>query len=291
MANHQRKIKPEQKRQLLAEAGQKCANPGCANWRLHIHHIRHWAVYKAHDSEHMIAICPACHDAAHIGPIKISDDTLYLWKGIVRPSEPDSAHLYIEPSQDLKLLTGPIALKTIHDRLTVFELSERNYLKFRILDGDIILVSAKIKNKKGKEVLRVVENHVRVNKDNGVKFHSRPGRVQIYIPSSRDYVPNWLLQQVRERSPSFGINGSILALDMEVLKPGLVRVEGCWIDADQACIITPEFISFYHQSEAQPFSFGAYGDESKDPPILLNNTSNVAAFTISRATLGFVNYT
>jgi hypothetical protein len=280
MANHQRKIKPEQKRQLLAEAGQKCANPGCSNWRLHIHHIRHWAVYKAHDSMHMIAICPTCHASAHFGPLKITDDTLYLWKGIVRPSQPDSAYLYVEPSQDLKLLTGPVALKTLGDRLTAFELSDRNYLAFKVLDSDIILVSAKIKNKKGKEILRVVENHVRVSKDNEVKFHSRPGRVQIHIPNSPDYVPTWLLQQVRERTPSFGAEGHILALDMEVLKPGLVRVEGCWIDADQAIIITPEFVSLYRQSWGAPISFGAYGDEGGAPPVFLSNS-------ITRATFGF----
>ena len=57
MATRQ-KIPKTQKKQLIEEAGGKCANPGCSHWRTHIHHIKHWQVYKAHDTNHMIAVCP-----------------------------------------------------------------------------------------------------------------------------------------------------------------------------------------------------------------------------------------
>lgn len=36
------------------------------------------------DQDHMIAICPTCHDAVHHGPLEITDDTIYSWKSIKR---------------------------------------------------------------------------------------------------------------------------------------------------------------------------------------------------------------
>ncbi len=65
MAKQQRNVPKSLKAQLIKDAGDKCANPGCSNWRVHLHHIKHWVVYKTHDGKHMIAICPSCHDAVH----------------------------------------------------------------------------------------------------------------------------------------------------------------------------------------------------------------------------------
>jgi hypothetical protein len=69
MAVHRPKVTEEVKNRLRTEARGKCANPGCSNVRAHIHHIREWAVYKTHDDQHMIAVCPACHDAIHHGAL------------------------------------------------------------------------------------------------------------------------------------------------------------------------------------------------------------------------------
>src|SRR5471032_2843818 len=98
MAKQQRKITPALKRQLIEQAGGKCANPGCSNWRVHIHHIKHWAVYKVHNAGDMIAVCPSCHDSIHYGRLAIPDEVLYHWKGIARPAVPESAHIYVEPA-------------------------------------------------------------------------------------------------------------------------------------------------------------------------------------------------
>ena len=74
------KIKPSVKRALIDEAGGKCANPGFPNILTEIHHIRDWHVYFIHDPDHLIAICPACHDAVCRGDLRISADTAYQWK-------------------------------------------------------------------------------------------------------------------------------------------------------------------------------------------------------------------
>ncbi len=108
MAKTRIKLKPSEKLAIVREAGNKCANPGCSNWRTHIHHIKHWAVYASNDQSILIAVCPSCHDAIHHGQLNISDETLYTWKGIERESVPKATHIYVEPSENIKLLTGTI---------------------------------------------------------------------------------------------------------------------------------------------------------------------------------------
>jgi hypothetical protein len=262
MATAQRKIKPSLKRLLVDEAGGKCANPGCSNWRAHIHHIKHWAVYKVHDAEDMIAICPSCHDAAHHGSLKITDDLLYEWKGVERSDAPNSVHLYVEPARELKLLTGSMCFATTNDQAVVLELSNFNHLKLRVLDGDLLQVSVRLHDSKGKEILRVVENHVRVSRSNIAKFDYRAGRVRVTVSETADFVPAWIVEQMRVRNPAFASDGFIVALDLEVIKPGLVRVQGCWPDVDVGVVITQDLLAFCTRGEDKPLTFIGAGEGS-----------------------------
>jgi hypothetical protein len=239
----QRKIKPEMKRSLIAEAGGKCANPGCSNWRVHIHHIKHWAVYRAHEADDMIAVCPSCHDAIHHGALTVADDELYRWKGIKRPNKPNAAHVYVEPAPTLKLLAGNIGLMTGSDRLAVFELSNANHVELRVLDDDILQVSARLEDTRGNEVLRVVENHVRTPPGRDIEFIFQAGHVRITVPATDVYVPAWLTGAMREQT-FFIKDGRVVALDLKVLEPGVVKIEGVWSAPEGAVVISTEGISF-----------------------------------------------
>lgn len=262
MATAQRKIKPALKRLLMEEAGGKCANPGCANWRVHIHHIEHWAVYKTHDASEMIAVCPSCHDAAHYGRLKITDELLYTWKGVARPSTPDTTQIYIEPATELKLLTGSLCISTTNDKATVFELSNANHLKLRVLDNDLLQVSIRLHDQKGKELLRVVENHVRVVRNKEIAFDYRAGRARVTVPATDQFVPGWLINQVRFQDPTFAADGRLVALDIEVVKPGIVRVQGCWPDGNVGVVITSRALSFCRRGLREPISMIGTGEGS-----------------------------
>lgn len=262
MANAQRKIKPALKRLLIDEAGGKCANPGCSNWRVHIHHIKHWAVYKTHDSAGMIAICPSCHDATHHGRLKITDEVLYQWKRMAHPKAPESVHIYVEPATELKLLTGSICISTTNDQAAVFELSNSNNLKFRVLDNDLLQVSVRLQDQQGKELLRVVENHVKVVRSKGITFDHRAGRARVTVPATDDFAPSWLIDQVRFQDSTFAAEGRIVALDIEVLKPGLIRVQGCWPDGDVGIVITDKALSFCTRGRREPVSMVGAGEET-----------------------------
>lgn len=262
MAEAQRKIKPALKRLLIEKAGGKCANPGCSNWRVHIHHIKHWAIYKAHDAHDMIAICPSCHDAAHHGRLKITDELLYIWKDIVRPDTPGSVHLYVEPAATLKILTGSLCISTTNDQAAIFELSNSNHLKIRVLDNDLLQVSARLLDQVGNELLRVVENHVRVTKDQRISFDYRAGRARVTVPATDAFVPTWLVEQVRFQDAGYAADGRITALDIEVLRPGLVRVQGCWPDVNVGVVITDKALSFCSRGQREPTSIVGAGEDT-----------------------------
>lgn len=262
MAEPQRKIKPALKHLLIDKAGGKCANPGCSNLGVHIHHIKHWAVYKTHAAADMIAICPSCHDAAHRGRIKISDELLYEWKAVNRSTAAENVHIYVEPATSLKLLTGTIAISTTNDHAAVFELANSNHLKFRVLDRDLLQVSSRLLDQQGNELIRVVENHVRVSRDKRITFDYRAGRARITVPVSEDFVPAWLLDQVRVQDPEFAADGRIVAIDIQVLKPGLVQVQGCWPDGNIAVVINDKALSFCVRGRQQPSSLVGEGEGS-----------------------------
>lgn len=266
MTKHIRKVRPAQKNELIEEAGKKCANPGCPNWRSHIHHIKHWHVYKCHDSADMIAICPSCHDAVHHGSLAITDEMLREWKAIARLKAPSSGPIYVEPGSKLKLLVGGIAILGNREQVRVFELSSANRLSLRVLDGDILQVNASLQAQDGKEILRVVENHVRVAEDSSVIFDYQPGHARITVPSTEKYVPAWVLRQMARVKSNFGADGRIVALDIVVAKPGVVKVQGCWCEGNVAAILADEFVYFCRADWEIPAALGASPFGAGEPP-------------------------
>ncbi len=49
------------RRQVLLEAGHRCAIPTCKQVPVDIAHIQPWAECKTHEFENLIALCPTCH--------------------------------------------------------------------------------------------------------------------------------------------------------------------------------------------------------------------------------------
>jgi len=73
------KAKPAVKRQLIVDAGGRCANPACQAWKAHVHHVKHWGVYRTQNGAAMIAVCPTCLDEIHCGKLGLSDNVVQLW--------------------------------------------------------------------------------------------------------------------------------------------------------------------------------------------------------------------
>ncbi|MBI5870809.1 MAG: HNH endonuclease [Actinobacteria bacterium] len=262
MAKKRKKTKPAVKRQIVEEVGNKCANPGCTNWRVHIHHIEHWAVYESNDKKILIAVCPTCHDSIHHGGLEIPDETLYVWKHIKRTKLPEISNLFVEPGEETKLLTGSIAISTTNQEVIVFQLSQNNSLKFRILDEDIMMLNLKIADTEGKELLRVVDNIVRSKPSTDIEFLQVPGHIKVNVPASEMFIPSDVLKKMQIQEKDYGTSGSVIALDLEVLKPGLVSVQGLWVEDNRAVVITKERLSFIKPELEQPLSMIGDGESS-----------------------------
>lgn len=261
MAGETRHIPRPIKRRLIEEAGGKCANPGCSSTKVQFHHIKHWAVYKAHSADDMIAICPSCHDAAHHGKLKIPDETLFLWKGAFRSRDVVRDVLFVEPANEVGLLVGTIVLTTANQSLIAFQLSNLNTLAFRLEDSDIMLVRARLRDLAGQEVLRVSDNRVKVLRDQNVSFERRPGRVRIEVPSTDRYIHPLMVTQMRRVEPNYATD-RMAALDLEVLKPGLVRVRGVWAAAEGGVVITDQRFAMMHAGLREPISLIGEGEKS-----------------------------
>jgi hypothetical protein len=63
-------IPAEIRRQILVEAGHRCAIQTCRNSaNVDIHHIIPWEIRQDHSPVNLIALCPNCHRLAHDGTI------------------------------------------------------------------------------------------------------------------------------------------------------------------------------------------------------------------------------
>lgn len=256
-----RKIKPAIKRRLVQEAGGKCANPGCPNWQTHIHHIDQWSVYGTHEPERMIAVCPTCHDQIHYGKLQITDEDLLRWKAIGRERSPE-AFLYVEPAaSEVLLLTGSIALQSVATDWTIFHLSDRNRLRLRVVAGEHLQVSARIKAQDGRDVLKVDENHVRIQ-HRGVILDSRPGLIRATAPATPEFVSPMVIEQMRQVEPDFAAGGRVSVFELSVVQPGVVRVQGIWPEGGAVIVITSNSLSVCGRKLEQRVSVMGAGQAS-----------------------------
>ena len=67
-------------REVLVEAGHRCAIPRCGQTPIEIHHIVPWADCREHNFENLIALCPNCHARARDGQGRQGIDRLSLQK-------------------------------------------------------------------------------------------------------------------------------------------------------------------------------------------------------------------
>lgn len=255
MAEEKRHIPRPIKRRLLEEAGGKCANPGCSNTKTEFHHIKHWAVYKAHRAEDMIAVCPSCHDAAHHGTLRITDELLYEWKQSKLETGRHHDVLFVEPAKELSLLAGSLRLTTRTEQLITFHLSNKNTLAFRVEGLEIMLLQSTLRDLAGIEVLEVRDNRVAVKRDDDVTFERRTGRVRITVPASDRYIYPEMISQMRAHDLSYAADGRIIAVDLQVVQPGVVRVLGAWPAPEGGVIITEKSLSCLLPGNLGPISF------------------------------------
>ncbi|WP_439380522.1 HNH endonuclease [Amycolatopsis lexingtonensis] len=80
MAANRPAIPLELRRQVLIEAGYRCAVPTCRQHPVDIDHIVDWAEVQKHEFENLIALCPTCHRRKGSKPGQIDRAALRHYK-------------------------------------------------------------------------------------------------------------------------------------------------------------------------------------------------------------------
>ena len=65
------------RRQVLVEAGHRCAIPSCRQTPVELAHIISWAKCRKHEFENLIALCPTCHTRFDRGDIDKKSIEMY----------------------------------------------------------------------------------------------------------------------------------------------------------------------------------------------------------------------
>jgi hypothetical protein len=283
-SNYRPRVPADIKEALVREAGYKCANPGCPNTRVELHHIKEWHVYRTHDEVDMIAICPTCHSHVHYGKLRIDDATIRNWKQITR-SRFTRGHIYVEPGPRAKILLGAILFEhgaNPPQTTTVFQLSRNNQVGFRLAEGDIVQLNLTVADVSGRVVLRVVEGHVEHAAEEPIRYESRPGRVHVTAPATADYLPDWVTAGYRvsipsphdpslvlsRHDPSLGgliEDGRFTVVDIEVRSPGIVEVRGVWAEDRRAVVVTRSGFAVSLNGEAGFSNFTSDRDKLDEP--------------------------
>ena len=261
MAQHRPDIGKKIKNKLRGEVANKCANPGCPNTRTHLHHIKEWAVYETHDAKDMIAVCPSCHDAIHHGQLAISDETLYQWKKGHGTDRSRTGHLYVEPGGERKLLLGSIAV-TADKRVMAFKLSPTSYANLSLEDDEITLLDLTISSVRGAELVKIAKSgHYKAIEHEDVAVDARPGALRVTVSCSPEFVPEWLIWAINATNQDF-IHEPVTMFSVEVIEPGLIRLEGIWADSSRAVVVTKSELVFYSRGRPDPLRMFGDGKDS-----------------------------
>jgi len=206
----------------------------------------------------MIALCATCHDHVSRGVLRIEDDDLYRWKGIPRDAPP-IAHLFVEPGNAPSLLVGSICCRG-DSGVVVFDLSDSLRLSFAVHDDDVMLLSLRIADLHGHALVEVVDGYVKA-RDERISLEQRPGRVSVRRTAPVSVVPAWAKLCLLEEEPKRRVD-DIPILDLLVLEPGLVQVQGIWMDREKGVVITDDRLAFLNVDRPLPLSIMGAGRDS-----------------------------
>lgn len=225
---------------------------------LELHHIREWAVYQTHDLQHMIALCPTCHEQVHRGQLRISDSELYAWKQQLRRSDGHShTALYVAPSTDRKLYFGFVGV-VVTDRKSILQIASGNSVTVEFRDDDLLLVDVTLTSRGGTRLVRLTNGTFSTERVSDVRFLTRTGLVELTAPDTSPIVPRWVLNRLRT-VPGHSFGNRVVLFRATVIAPGRVLLEGLWAMHDRAIVATADAIFWVSRTHSEPIMFFSSG--------------------------------
>lgn len=256
MAKKSRYIPIDIRRELIKEAGYKCANPGCSTRsRNEFHHIKEWAVYKVHNAEDMIAICPTCHSYVHHGTLEITDEKLYEWKSIIRNpvSTEKTDRMHIDRSIESSMIVGPLTFKSNIGAIPFRMLDQ--IIEYTIEKNDLYFLNICLKRLDGTEFFTATHNVIVSNLPNEVSYEYYDSKAVIKADIKDGFLPDWAINEIRKFDKNFAQN-EITVLDIEVISPGTVKISNLvMVDGDAALVVNNGEIYYVVLGTIRPWIF------------------------------------
>ena len=145
--------------------------------------------------------------------------------------------------------------------LVLFDFGEMHRLAFAVRDSNIMLLNLKLSKHDESALLDVVDGYVRL-RDASIDMKVRAGKVYIRGGINSGYIPEWARAQlIREDELNRLIK--LPLLDIEVVAPGLVRVQGIWMKKDGGVIIRRDKLSFLGPKLNIPVSLVGDGEATQ----------------------------
>ncbi len=119
-----------------------------------------------------------------------------------------------------------------------------------------------VKDLSHKVLVTILENHVIIKNDKSLAVKRRPGKISITIPDANKYLPLWVSKVMWRALPDFVNGNKSTILDIEVMRPGVVRLQGVFVAKDSAFVITNSKIYVLRPEIGGPVALVGQGEST-----------------------------
>lgn len=151
------------------------------------------------------------------------------------PSQIPEEQRTMQDARILKVQLGSI-YATTEQRSLSCRFTEYNKVLFRIENDSIFLGDVEIKTLNGRRVLRIFNNQRRPTSEQ-VQYQYQPRHVHVSAPLDPIFLPAWALESVRHHLPSYATDGRVTLLDMQLVGPNIVKMQGVWMSRDRGVVV------------------------------------------------------
>jgi hypothetical protein len=159
----------------------------------------------------------------------------------------------------MRCLTGSMSVLADSTNALVFALSNSNHFGFRVEDSDIFLSYCSLRDLSGSYLVKAKSNHFRLLNSDSVRIERRTGRIRVTVLDAAKYLPSWIGVMWRA-VPEFVRNNEVDVLDIEVIRPGVVRLRGVFVASDAVLAITEQKLWVLKPEMNGPIAFVGQGE-------------------------------
>jgi hypothetical protein len=136
-----------------------------------------------------------------------------------------------------------------------------NKFTFRISgDGDIFLASCAIRDLSGAYLVRAFDNYLKIKQGDMLSVERRIGKITVKVLDAARYLPAWTLKIMWRALPDFVHNNRAVVFDLEVIRPGVVRLKGVFVADDAVLAITKDKVYLLRPELNGPLALVGRGD-------------------------------